>query len=62
MGVCVVQYLTLHLSHLSGELDLSGFRQLGVEGGGGSSHQQLRTVIHLGDGEDETASGPHQDR
>lgn len=54
---CVL-YLAVHLSHLSGKLDLCGVRELRVKGGGSSFHQQLRSIIHLGDEEDDTASGP----
>lgn len=57
LRMCVL-YLTVHLSHLPGKLDLCGVRELRVKGGGSSFHQQLRSIIHLGDEEDDTASGP----
>lgn len=40
-------YLALHLGHLSGELDLRGVGELGVERGRGSFDQHLRPIVHL---------------
>lgn len=43
-------YLTLHLRHLSGELDLRGVGQLRVQGGRRSFNQPLRAIIQLREG------------
>lgn len=40
-------YLTLHLSHLSGELDLCGVGELRVKRGRSSFNQRLRPIVHL---------------
>lgn len=42
-----VLYLTLHLRHLSGKLDLCGVGELRVKRGGGSFNQHLRAIVHL---------------
>lgn len=41
-------YLTLHLSHLSGKLDLCCVWELRIQRGWSSFDVHLRTVIHLG--------------